>query len=168
MRIPTDHSGNSDGTVVGLKGSGFVLREADFSDMAGLERIENICFPYGRYSGAILRAFLMNPFSRTYVIEQDGIVASEIIIIHRRSVEIASIAVLPEARGRGIAKALLGKAEQIATKKRISTLTLHVAVDNTPAIKLYEKEGYRACEVISEYYGSGLSALYMKKELNIQ
>ncbi len=109
---------------------------------------------------------MLHPFSITYVAEMEKrIVASEIIFLHRKSVEVASLAVMPEVRGRGFGTVLLRKAEDMARRHTIKLLTLHVDVNNLSAIGLYKKEGYLICERITEYYGKGKDAFYLTKNI---
>ncbi|MCL5253607.1 MAG: GNAT family N-acetyltransferase [Candidatus Thermoplasmatota archaeon] len=146
--------------------TGINVRIASIRDLQELENIERSCFEYGRYSSSVLRGFLLHPFSITYVAEMEKrIVASEIIFLHRKSVEVASLAVMPEVRGRGFGKVLLRKAEDMARRHAIKLLTLHVDVNNLSAIGLYKKEGYLICERITEYYGKGKDAFYLTKNI---
>ena len=55
---------------------------------------------------------------------------------------ISNLAVLEEHRGRGIGSALLQKAEDIACENHLEKLSLYVEVDNTNAIRIYEKFGF--------------------------
>lgn len=58
-------------------------------------------------------------------------------------VYIASMAVSPEHRRKGLATALLHAATQVAAEYWNETqCVLHVYQDNTPAITLYENQGF--------------------------
>jgi ribosomal protein S18 acetylase RimI-like enzyme len=52
------------------------------------------------------------------------------------------LAVLPEYRGRGVGRALLGAAEDHARRRGCCKLTLEVQDDNTPARTLYRRFGF--------------------------
>jgi ribosomal-protein-alanine N-acetyltransferase len=157
---------NPEGTSDDLQGTRIDFRRAHIEDIQGLENIERTCFQFGRYSSSVLRGFLLHPFSVTYVAEKErSIVASEILVLHRKSVEVASLAVLPEMRGRGLGTALLMMAEETARQHAVKLITLHVDVTNVPAIGLYTKLGYRICERIVEYYGKGKDAYYLTKSI---
>jgi ribosomal protein S18 acetylase RimI-like enzyme len=56
---------------------------------------------------------------------------------------IHDLAVLPTSRGRGVARALLDAAEEYARAARCCKLTLEVQDDNHPALRLYERFGFR-------------------------
>jgi ribosomal-protein-alanine N-acetyltransferase len=73
---------------------------------------------------------------------------------------IATVAVLPEFRRKGIGAALLQTCEQRITVKRIR---LCVRLSNAVAIRLYERYGYLKVGEWSRYYQDGESALVMEK-----
>ncbi len=79
---------------------------------------------------------------------------------------IISIAVLPEYRRRGIGSSLLQRAmESLRDKYRCSEVYLEVRVSNTPAIKLYEKHGFRVVKRLPNYYIDGEDAYLMARSL---
>ena len=55
---------------------------------------------------------------------------------------IGNVAVRPAFRRRGIADALLQALQALGREKELAFLTLEVRAGNTPAIALYEKNGY--------------------------
>jgi ribosomal-protein-alanine N-acetyltransferase len=73
---------------------------------------------------------------------------------------IATLGVLPEYRRQGIARQLLLACEK---KLNSSRLRLCVRLDNAPAIRLYEQEGYLHVGTWSKYYNDGGDALVMEK-----
>ncbi|MBV9449804.1 MAG: GNAT family N-acetyltransferase [Streptosporangiaceae bacterium] len=56
---------------------------------------------------------------------------------------IAGLAVIPDARGRGVASALLAAAEQHARDHGARKLSLRVLSSNDAALRLYERCGFR-------------------------
>ena len=73
---------------------------------------------------------------------------------------IATVAVLPEYRGRGIGAALLQACEaQIPVNK----IRLCVRPSNDVAIRLYERFGYAKVGEWTKYYNDGEFALVMEK-----
>ncbi len=61
--------------------------------------------------------------------------------------EISAVCTHPEHRGKGYAKALMGTLTKVILE-RGETPFLHVAANNTPAIKLYEKLGYETRKTV--------------------
>ena len=65
---------------------------------------------------------------------------------------IATIAVHPDHRQKGIGAGLLANALLIASYRGAVTSLLEVRVSNLPALKLYERFGYQAVGVRKNYY----------------
>lgn len=79
---------------------------------------------------------------------------------------VVSIAVLPEFRRRGIGTALMVKAmDFMRGKYGAAEVYLEVRVSNEPAIKLYEKLGFKKVKVLRRYYMDGEDAYLMAREL---
>ncbi len=76
-----------------------------------------------------------------------------------------SIAVSPQAQGRGIGKQLLVDVINQARQRGCRYLSLEVRIDNVTAIALYEKEGFVRLGEIPGYYQDGSNAWQMKKLL---
>lgn len=93
---------------------------------------------------------------KTYVEEEKAIVLANIsegtmmgfIWIHKHEffdetrLHINQLAVNPQFRGKGIAKQLIRKSEELALELGIKTMDLSVSENNKSAIKLYEKLGF--------------------------
>jgi len=65
---------------------------------------------------------------------------------------IMNIAVDPSFRGRGAGKKLLSAILKSAKKLGLGEITLEAAADNTAAIALYEKAGFKREGVRPRYY----------------
>lgn len=65
---------------------------------------------------------------------------------------VATIAVHPDHRQKGIGAGLLANALLIACYRGVLTSLLEVRVSNLPAIKLYERFGYQVDSVRKNYY----------------
>jgi ribosomal protein S18 acetylase RimI-like enzyme len=72
----------------------------------------------------------------------DGCAAAEVRTLLREAVEISSVHVRPDARGRGIGTALIHDAEQRITARGRTFITIGVSVDNPRAAALYSRLGY--------------------------
>ena len=55
------------------------------------------------------------------------------------------VAISPDHLGRGLAKFLLQKIEEIARNKGIPSLRADTNFDNAPMLHLFEKLGYKYC-----------------------
>ena len=139
-----------------------ILR-ATLRDLGQLRRIEQACFPKDAWPLLDLMAVLTWPEVIRLKAMVDGRMVGFIAGDPRRSegmAWIATLGVLPEYRRQGIARALLLECE-----KRLHTdrLRLCVRLDNAPAIRLYEQEGYLRVGTWKEYYNDGGDALVMEK-----
>ena len=83
--------------------------------------------------------------------------------------EIVTLAVRPQHRRRGVARALLAAAEA-AARLTAEAMFLEVAVDNAGAIALYEQAGYAPVGRRAGYYarpgGASADAIVMRRTLN--
>jgi putative acetyltransferase len=79
------------------------------------------------------------------------------------SAEVKSMFVLPEARGRGVGRAILAAIEQ-ALGGRVTTLRLETGVRQPAAIRLYEAAGFRRRGPFGGYRDDPLS-IFMEKPL---
>jgi ribosomal protein S18 acetylase RimI-like enzyme len=75
---------------------------------------------------------------------------------------IATIAVDPRYRRRGIGRDLLRACER---RLGVPRARLTVRISNTTAIGMYEKEGYKTIDIWKAYYNDGEDAQVMEKTL---
>jgi len=97
--------------------SGFRIRRAASADVDDLMRIEERVFPTDRIPRRGFRRFLASPSSALMVATRDGTIAGYALVLFRANSGVArlySIAVVPNARRRGIGVALLAAAEKVA------------------------------------------------------
>jgi GNAT superfamily N-acetyltransferase len=79
----------------------------------------------------------------------------------RPLVNVHDLAVLPEYRGRGVGRALLGAVEDHARRLGCCKLTLEVQDDNSPARTLYRRFGFE--DVV---YGNSATTRFLAKPLD--
>ena len=80
-------------------------------------------------------------------------------------IHIANLAVDQPWRNRGIGRFLMEMAEAWGIRLGAGWSSLEVGVEREPAISLYSRLGYRRLETIHEYYGRGLDAHRMGRQL---
>ncbi len=78
---------------------------------------------------------------------------------------ISNIAVKPDFRGKGCAKALLGRAVQETFKKRFGAITLEVRENNEAAVSLYKKAGFIVKGIRPKFYEDKYDGLLLWKTL---
>lgn len=76
--------------------------------------------------------------------------------------EVLRIATRPAYQGQGVAVSLLDELQHFAKDKGGERILLEVRADNTPAIALYQKVGFRQIDKRVGYYGGGIDALILQ------
>ena len=74
-----------------------------------------------------------------------------------------NIVVKKSYRGKGIGGEMLETLIDLCSDMNLKTFTLEVNVENTPAIKLYEKFGFKNLEIRKKYYNNTTDAYIMTK-----
>jgi len=88
------------------------------------------------------------------------------VLIVADTAQVVTIAVVPTARRRGIARRLLTELIAIARSRRAIEILLEVRVDNMAAQKLYETEGFSTVGIRKGYYDRGrVDAKVMRLDL---
>jgi len=80
-------------------------------------------------------------------------------------VHIDSIAVLPQAQRQGIGNHLLQAFTAEARRQGCRRVTLEVSTANTAGLAFFTRHGFREIRRLPGYYGKGLDALFMAREL---
>ena len=144
-----------------------IIRKMKSSDVAAIAELEKQCFS-DPWSAESIASELVNPLSYWLVAEVDGQVAG---YIGSQSVldaaDMMNIAVSPDYRRRGIAKALVNELTAYLSKNNVIALLLEVRVSNEPAITLYEKMGFQQVGRRPNYYRNPREdALILRKGLS--
>ncbi|MDR2707329.1 MAG: GNAT family N-acetyltransferase [Nitrososphaerota archaeon] len=83
-----------------------------------------------------------------------------------RKGHIVSIAVMPQARRKGVAQAVINQALEGMKYYKAKQAFLEVRVTNEPAISLYKKLDFEISRTINGYYSDGEDAYVMTKKLD--
>ncbi|KPN63569.1 ribosomal-protein-alanine N-acetyltransferase [Aliiroseovarius crassostreae] len=135
-------------------------------DPTVLARIHAASFDNMRHwSAQEFEELLASPFVFAEVAEQGFALGREIA----GESELLAIAVLPEARGQGLGRALLARFEATSAVRGAQDLFLEVAADNVSALSLYRGVGWRESGRRVGYYdrpnGQKQDAIGMLKQL---
>ena len=144
------------------------LRPAVRGDLDALVEIENRAFDGDIISRRSLRRFLTAPTAVSIVAELKGAIAGYALVLfrsHSTAARLYSIAVDPNARGRGIGPALIAAAEEAALERDAVWVRLEVHENNAHAIARYRKAGYRQFGRRADYYEDHGAALLLEKRL---
>lgn len=126
------------------------IKSATLDDVAKIAKIEQSCFstPWSKSS---IKESLKNENSHFYLAFADGEAAGYIgVQIFSGEGYITNVAVLPEFRRQGIAKALI----ETALSNKMEFLTLEVRESNAAAIALYKSLGFEKVGTRPNFYRS--------------
>ena len=150
-----------------LSGSASRLRVARPGDLDGILALEQAAFPpedcFPRRSW---RGLLASPSALCLVVDEGRVIASIAWLLRSTSTlaRMYSLAVHPDARGRGLARRLVAESLR-RLPARIDTLGLEVRSDNQAAVGLYCGIGFFETARLPDYYGPGRSGLRMRASL---
>ena len=160
--------------VVG--GASYVIRRAVETDIPAVMYVNRVSLPEN-YPRSFFEDLLRRWGKAFYVAEHDGEIVGYIMcrvewglgFIRRglvRKGHVISVAVLKPHRRRGLGTQLmLAAMRDLKDSYRASEVYLEVRVSNIPAIRLYEKLGFRVVRRVPMYYLDGEDAYVMAKEL---
>lgn len=137
-------------------------------DIDDLVSIEERCFQSDRISRRSFRHLITRGHARTLLARREGQLLGYVIVLFSRGTTMArvySIAVAPEARGKGMGRQLMEAAEAAAKANACSEIRLEVRQDNDAAIRLYRLLGYKPFGLLSNYYEDHQDALRFHKSI---
>jgi [ribosomal protein S18]-alanine N-acetyltransferase len=134
-----------------LREAGPHLRRMEARDLPSVMEIDALSLPRP-WSAAIWRGELGSPYGLYLVLEERGEVFGQIGVRHvLGELHVTTIAVKPEYRRQGHARALIAAA--LAAYPNASHVHLEVRPTNAEAIALYESLGFRETGRRPRYYG---------------
>ncbi len=138
------------------------MRRMRAADLPAVMEIDALSLPRP-WSAAIWRGELESPHALYLVLEEEGDISGHIGIRHvLGELHVTTIAVRPQRRRRGHARALIGAAFAAYPEARLAHL--EVRPTNAAAVTLYESLGFRATGRRPRYYGDE-DALLMTLDL---
>ena len=145
-----------------------MIREAELKDLDELTEIERRSFESDQLSRRNLRYLLTRANATTLIEQENGAIRGYALVLYNTGTSLArlySLVVDTPFRGLGLGAALLQAAEDDALNNECVTLRLEVRKDNTAAIKLYQKHGYKFFDEVNDYYQDHTVALRYEKHL---
>ncbi len=164
-RLPGDAGAGPGSGLPSSNGGEVHVRRAtkgDLEALAGLER----SFPGDRLRRSSLSRLLGRDSAQLWVAEAAGSVVGDAVVLFRKgfvSARLYSLVVKPESRRRGVARALLARAEEGARERGAVAMRLEVREDNATAIAMYRKAGYEVVGRTADYYQDHSDAVRMQK-----
>lgn len=130
----------------------YAILDAAARHLPQVERLEQRCFSVP-WTEAQLRAQLPDDRHVFLVAERGGEVLGYVGLMHVLDEGyISNVAVSPDCRRQGIGAALIAELTRCAGRLELSFLTLEARASNAPAIRLYEKMGFRQVGRRKNYY----------------
>jgi [ribosomal protein S18]-alanine N-acetyltransferase len=141
------------------------IRRLVNADLGAVERIERRSYPTP-WSRSMFASELAKPSSICLgALEGEELLGYLIISSYVDAWHVMNIAVDPDHRGRGVAKALFDVLFELTAGDGARGFTLEVRVSNHEAIRLYDRLGFRSKGVRRAYYTDNREdALIMWKE----
>jgi [ribosomal protein S18]-alanine N-acetyltransferase len=145
-------------------------------DFPSLYAVEELCFqPPFRFSRSTMRQLIGSANSATWIAEGGVEAKTELIgfsIVEwpagqsEAAAYIQTLEVLPAFRGRGVGAELLVRAEESARSAGAHIIALHVDIENTAAIRLYQSRGYVRQGREEHYYARHRAAFVYAKRFS--
>lgn len=140
------------------------VRPARVGEADELARFDLRCFGEQAWPIEEWREAVADAVFQTWVVRHSGeLLACWVLLLDRPITYLASLAVDPDWRGRGLGRALMAAAVAQARRAHSRWLELDVDVDNRPARALYARFGFAPLARFSE---DGRSRLTMVRRLN--
>lgn len=144
------------------------VRAAKMTDLPVIESIEARSFNADRFSRATLKRLIAGKTAAVLVAAVDNRAVGYVALLFRKGTRVArlySLAVEPEARGKGVAPALIDAASRAARRRGSDRLRLEVRASNAKALSLYQRSGFTFLERSPGYYHDGEDAIRHEKRL---
>lgn len=148
---------------------GITYRQAIAPDLPIFVALDQELFPYSPWSSAqyqeefasSTRYFVVATDEEQSILGYAGVFAPGV----GATADILTVGVVPAHRGKGIARQLITLLTDWASNNGAHAMMLEVKHDNVAAIGLYKALGYETLNIRKDYFGPGLAALVMRKEL---
>lgn len=151
--------------------SKYLIRLANDHDLEALVNLEQVAFSSDRFTEDQIDYFLTASRATNFIVEKKSETIGGACMLWRKahhSARLYNIAINPKFQGQGFGFKLLKECELEAAYRGCDKLTLEVRIDNEPAIKLYQQQGFKIGKTVKGYYEDGTAAYKMAKEIDIK
>jgi ribosomal-protein-alanine N-acetyltransferase len=149
------------------------LHRATLADLDGIMRLETSVFATDAWSREGMAHELASPDGWYLIAEDDDATADLetplagycglLVLPGAPDADVQTIAVAPQARRRGLGRALMTEMIDEARRRRVREVFLEVRADNPDAQRLYTSLGFEQIAVRPRYYmPDGVDALVMR------
>ncbi len=144
------------------------IRKMSDDDLDVIEELERVSLKAPWNKKVLTSELHENPCSVILIAEVEGKIAGYLdFMITFDSATISRVAVFPNYRRHGIARALLEEMNAICKgqEEPVAWITLEVRPSNVNAVNLYLSSGYEKITIKKAYYDDGEDAIYMMRSL---
>lgn len=133
------------------------LRRMRWWDLEQVLPLEESLFGPSAWSAETFWSELAHPSTRWYVVaapvdEPERVVGYAGLLVPGTEADVQTIAVAPQAQGRGVGGVLVDALVAEAHRRSAAALLLEVRADNEAAIALYRRRGFERIAVRRRYY----------------
>jgi ribosomal-protein-alanine N-acetyltransferase len=143
------------------------IRDLVETDLPWMAQVERDIFAHAAWSEALILEDWRYGTCRYRAVEVDGALAGYAVYGYDGDAfHLMNLAIVPDFRGRGLARALVEEFLAEAARHKAPDAWLEVAVDNEAALALYAALGFETVRTRRKYYQpGGIDALVMRKDL---
>ena len=136
------------------------LRRMRWWDLDAVLPLEQALFPSDAWSAEAFWSELARPDTRHYVVAEaaGAVVGYAGLLAVGPTADVQTVAVAPDAQGRGVGTALLGDLLATAARRGCTEVLLEVRAGNDAARRLYERAGFERIATRRRYYPDGADA----------
>ncbi len=149
--------------------NGFMIERAEEKDLNTLYEIERECFPENAFPKPFLKFLIIQNNSVFLKAKIHGQIIGFIVGIIQAPYSIGriySLDIKKEFRAKGAAQRLLKALEKEFKLRGVTFSILEVDAENTAALNLYQKFGYKPKRLLKNYYGKNRNGIKMTKKLD--
>jgi ribosomal-protein-alanine N-acetyltransferase len=134
------------------------------ADVAAVCHVMQVALPPAPAAEQSLREELARPWAHVWIARLDAEPPVAFLVFWHVADElhVLNVAVDPDCRRRGIARALMVRAVEYAAARKVRHILLEVRRSNAPAIALYRGLGFYATGLRCSYYSDGEDAVEMR------
>ena len=129
-----------------------IIREMEERDLSAADALEARCFSVPWAPGSFKELLDRDAYHLVVAEEAGKILGLGVLMSVIDSGDVMDLAVAPEARQKGIGRALLTELIHTADARGVRRLFLEVREHNEAAIRLYETSGFLQIGVRRDYY----------------
>ncbi len=145
---------------------GIKFRPWTHVDLIGIHSLEKNVYLDDPWSMAQFKEEFSSQGRQYLVAEFEGkVIGYAGIMVAGEVTDILTLTVAPEFRRRGIAREFLKRMVDWSRNQRVEAMMLEMRIGNLEAEPLYLANGFRKISERTDYYGPGLTAIVMRKEL---